>query len=82
MFNHYETEQIVKQRVQGALREAEQNRLVRLSQDPGRSRRWRRSVTLKLKDVLATIVGHRAAEPRCLSLPVAPDPTCKGCPSS
>jgi len=82
LFNHYETEQIVKQRVQDALREAEQIRLIRLVQGPSRSQRWRRSVTLILKDLLANFIGHRAAEPRCLSLPVIPSPTCKECPSS
>jgi hypothetical protein len=82
LFNHYEVEQIMKQRVQDALREAEQIRLARLVQGPSRSRRWRRSVALILKGLLATFTGHRAAEPRCLSLPVAPDPTCKGCPGS
>jgi hypothetical protein len=82
LVNHYEAEQIMKQRVQDALREAEQIRLVRLVQGPSRSRRWRRSVTLILKDLLATFVGRRAAEPCCLSLPVTPSPTCKECPSS
>ena len=81
-FNHYEAEQTIEQRVQDALREAEQIRLARLIRDSSRSRRWRWSVTAILKDLLATFVGHRAAESRCLSLPVTPSPTCKGCPGS
>jgi hypothetical protein len=82
LFNHYQTEQIMRQRVQDALREAEQIRLAQLVQGPSRSRRWRRSVALILKDLLATFIGHRAAEPCCQSLPVTPSPTCKECPSS
>ena len=80
--NHYETEQIVKQRVQDALREVEQIRLVRLVQGSSRSRRRRLSVKLILKNLQATFLGHRTAEPRCLSLPVTPSPTCTECPSS
>jgi hypothetical protein len=80
LLNHYETEQIVRQRVQDALREVEQIRLVRLVQGPSRSRRRRWSVTLTLKNLLAAFTGRRTAEPRCLSLPAAPCPACEVCP--
>ncbi len=52
-FNPYEAQLLAKERMKDALREAEQERLIRAAKDPRKSRGWRLPVALVLSSLLA-----------------------------
>ena len=64
LFNHYEAEQLMKERVKDALREVEQTRLIRAAKGPGESRGWLWLVSSFLTSLRSIFVARRADEPR------------------
>ncbi len=52
-FNPYEAQLLAKERMKDALREAEQERLIRAAKGPRKSRAWRLPVALILSSLLA-----------------------------
>ena len=63
LFNHYEAELMMKERMRDALREIEQARLIRAVQDPRESRGWLWLVTSPLAALLSTFTKRRNDEP-------------------
>jgi len=79
LFNHYEAEQIMKERVKDALRKAEQALLIRAAKGPRESRGWWWPVTLILTSLLAIFTDRRGDESHRRSPSTAPSLTCERC---
>jgi hypothetical protein len=78
LFNHYEAQLLMRQRMADRLREVEQARLVRVVQASEKSERWQ-SVTLALTSLLA-VFARPADEPRSRVSATASNPVCE-CPT-
>ena len=56
LFSHYEAERIMEERVKDALREAEQERLIRTAKCPRKARGWWTSVALMLSSLVGLVI--------------------------
>lgn len=62
LFNSWTAYRLTKERMKDALREAEQERLLRAAKGPRKERKWRLRVTLTLKSLLAIFADRRVDE--------------------
>ena len=56
LFNHYEAERMMEERVKDALREAEQERLMRATKSHERTREWWTPLALMLSSLVGLVV--------------------------
>ena len=56
LLNHYEAERMMEEHVKDALREAEQERLIRAARGPRRARGWWTSLALMLSSLVGFVI--------------------------
>lgn len=62
LFNSWTAYRLAKERMKDAMREADQERLLRAAKGPRKGRKWRLRVTLILKSLLAIFTDSRVDE--------------------